>query len=95
VWSTALLGLVLFYWWKTYFFGVRAVQVQENRLTAGSLLKKREFTAGQIKNIHVVVTRTIKGVPKKWVQIELEKGGGLMLSGFPEGNQAIYDFLSN
>lgn len=89
-----LLGLVLFYWWKTYFFGVRAVQVQGDRLTARSLLKKHEFTAGQIKNINVVVTRTSRGVPKKWVQIELEKGGDLMLSGFPEGNQAMYDFLS-
>jgi hypothetical protein len=90
-----LLGLVLFYWWKTYIFGVRAVQVQENRLAARSLLKKHELTAGQIKNIHIVVTRTRRGVPKKWVQIELEKGGDLMLSGFPEGNQAMYDFLSS
>jgi hypothetical protein len=90
-----LLGWVLFLVWKTTLHAVHAVQVQDNRLSAKSFRKNVEFTAQQIRNINVVTTRNLKGVPKKWVQIELNEGDDLMLSGFPEGIEVMYGFLTN
>lgn len=90
-----LAGIVVFLFWIGMLSAVHTVKVEGNRLSAKSLLKRKEVTALQIKDISMISRRNRRGVAKTFISIELQEGASLRLSGFPEGNEIMYGFLSN
>jgi len=88
-------GIFLFFYWKSTLSAAHWVKVEENRLSTRSFVKQRELTAQQIKEISLVSLRTRRGIAKNFIQIEPLEGNAFRLSGFPEGNEIMYGFLTN
>ena len=86
---------VLLYLWRSALHGVHLLRLEENRLSTQSFRKNQELTAQQIKDISMITLRTRRGVAKHFVQIEPFGGPAFRLSGFPEGNEAMYGVLKN
>jgi hypothetical protein len=85
----------LFFLWKRILSAPYRVKLEGNSLQTRSFLKQQQLTAQQIKSIHMITLRTIRGVAETFVQIESLDGTMFRLSRFPEGNEIMYGFLRN
>ena len=90
------IGLIgLFLTW-IFLIGVIEVRLEPDKLTTVSILKRKELTAKEIKEISISdVVFQGRVATFNVIRIQPTKGRLISLSGFPQGDEVIYNILMN
>jgi hypothetical protein len=77
------------------FFQVSQLKVEPDKLTTETFFGEKAYSAQQIKNISMKTVRGRGGRASNYVHIEPSEGGAISLTGFSEGDEVLYGFLTN
>jgi len=90
---TLVLGIVIYFFWRTAFYAIHTIKLEGNKLSAIALRRQRDVAAREIKDIRMVTQRNRRGVATQLIQVDLLDNTYFSFTGFPEGNEKMYGFL--